>query len=330
MSGTLVHAQKIQDTLSKYTSENGQGYLQPMADAFGADMNSGFFHHAKVKKAGLSIYAGMVTMTAFVAEDQKTFTASTEELFYPPATAEAPTIFGKSESVAIEGVGGTAYLFPPGFDVKMVPVAVPQVSIGSLLGTEALLRYMDLDLGENWGQLQLFGWGVRHSISQYLASLPFDLAVGFYQQNFEIGDIVEANTTLISAQASRTRGVLTLYGGLGHESSNLDIEYTAEGDPESERSLLHWKDKIQSASLLGLDSISGRWKLHGITTSQPKSSAHRFGALLTTGDETMSKRILAILSAGDPPTQLRKTAVQIVIDLNEMKTFSIDHTVPSR
>jgi len=52
-----VHAQNIEDMISKYTSDNGKGYVQPLADAFGANLNSGFYHHAKVKKAGFQLYS---------------------------------------------------------------------------------------------------------------------------------------------------------------------------------------------------------------------------------------------------------------------------------
>ncbi|MBN1542030.1 hypothetical protein JW992_07760 [candidate division KSB1 bacterium] len=229
----VVNAQDLQTTIAKYTSENGKGYLQPLADAFGANLNSGLYHQARIKKSGLQLHFALVTMTAPIAEDQKTFTATTEDLFYPKTTVEAPTVFGRSENIAVEGVGGTAYIFPAGFDIKSVPVAVPQLSIGSLFGTQATLRYIEIDLGENWGPLNLYGWGIRHSINPYLPSLPVDLAIGYYRQTFKIGDIIDARTSLLTAQTSLTRGVLTFYGGIGYESSDLDILYQYETTDEA-------------------------------------------------------------------------------------------------
>ncbi len=226
------YSQDIEDFVSKYTSENGKKYLQPLADAFGANMNSGFFHSAKIEKNGFQIYVGLVTMMAPIADNQKVFTAQTEGLFYPPTTAEVPTIFGENESVPVEGTGGTVYVFPGGFNTSAFPIVVPQISVGAIMGTEAMLRFFDIELDENLGRLNLIGFGVRHSISQYFPDLPVDVAVGFYKQNFKLGDIIDASSFAISAQASYTHGMFTFYGGLSGESSTLDIAYTYEADEE--------------------------------------------------------------------------------------------------
>jgi len=132
-------------------------------------MNSGLFYSAQIKKKGFQLYAGLVTMTALISNDQKTFTAKTEEMFYPPATTKAPTIFSSTEGAAVEGTGGTAYVFPGGFSMNALPVAVPQISIGSFMGTEASFRFIDIELDENLGSLNLTGFGIRHS---FLWKLP--------------------------------------------------------------------------------------------------------------------------------------------------------------
>ena len=230
---TLSFSQDIEDFVSKYTSENGKSYLQPLADAFGANMNSGFFHSARIEQNGFQLYVGLVTMVAPIADDQKVFTAQTEGLFYPQTTAEVPTIFGDNETVKVEGTGGTVYVFPGGFDMNAFPIAVPQISIGAIMGTEAMLRFIDIQIDENLGKLNLIGFGVRHSISQYFPDLPVDVAVGFYKQNFKLGDIIDASSFSIGAQASYTRGMVTFYGGLASESSTLDISYTYEADEDA-------------------------------------------------------------------------------------------------
>lgn len=257
-----LQAQDIESYVSKYTSENGKGYLQPLADAFGANLNSGFYHSAKVKTVGLQVELGLVTMTALIGDDQKTFQASTEDLFYPAANAEAPTIVGSSEGASVEGTGGTSYEFPPGFDMKMIPIAAPQLSVGSIFGTQAFVRFINVDLGENWGRLNLSGWGIRHSINRYIPLLPVDLAVGFYHQSFTIGDIIDANATFLSAQASITRGMLTVYGGLGTESSNLDISYTFEDDDSAEPVSFELEGSNSVRMTIGLALNMGPLKLY--------------------------------------------------------------------
>jgi len=218
-------AQDIEDYVSKYTSENGKGYLQPLADAFGASINSGLYYGARIPTFGFNIYIGVETMTALIADDQKVFTARTEAPFSPEATAETSTIFGKTSGASVTGTGGTVFNFPGGLDVSKVPLAVPQITVGSILGTEATVRFAQATLDDNYGKLKLFGFGARHNLSQYFKDFPIDLAAGFFIQKFEVGDLLEANAKYFGVQGSYSAGLLTFYGGAGLESANLDIAY---------------------------------------------------------------------------------------------------------
>lgn len=228
-----LHAQDLEDYVSKYTSENGKGYLQPLADAFGANINSGLYHGARISTIGLHIYLGVETMTALIADNQKVFTAKTEAPFSPESTAETPTIFGSTTGTSVTGTGGTVFNFPGGLDLSKVPIAVPQVTVGSILGTDATLRFIEVTINDNFGKVKLFGFGVRHSLSQYLKNFPIDLAAGFFIQKFEVGDIVEANAKYFGLQGSYSTGILTFYGGAGLESASLDISYNFESDSGS-------------------------------------------------------------------------------------------------
>jgi len=227
-------AQELEDYVSKYTSENGAGYMQPLADAFGGSLNSGFYHGARIKSFGFHIYIGVETMTALIANDQKTFTAKTEAPFNSAQTAQAPTLFGSGKGAAVTGTGGTVFNFPGGLDLDKLPIAVPQVSIGSLLGTEATLRFVEVETDENIGKIKLFGFGAQHSLSQYFKNFPIDLTAGFLIQKFEVGDIVEANTKYFGLQGSFSRSILTLYGGAGIASTTLNIAYDYESGAGTE------------------------------------------------------------------------------------------------
>ena len=225
--------QDLDDYLSKYTQDNGKKYLQPFADAFSADLNSGLFRQAVVKKNGFQLYIGIVGQVAPIPDDQKYFQAYTESSLYPPeGPYQVPSVFGPKEPVVVpvEASGGLLdYAFPAGFNVDRMPLATPQITIGSLLGTDFTVRFITLDL-EDMGDLDLFGWGVRHSLSQYLTFLPVDVALGYYQQSFKIGDYMDADASLISLQGSYAIPVLTFYGGLGIESSSMDVQYTFTGE----------------------------------------------------------------------------------------------------
>jgi hypothetical protein len=237
MLGALILAaipaasQDIQDFVSKYTADNGKGYMQPLADAFGASLNSGLFHSAHISRAGFHLYVGVETMTAIVGDKQKTFTAKTEN-FNPQTSIKAPTLFGSNKSVSVAGENpdgtpnGTAFYFPGGMNVKNLPILAPQVTVGSVMGTDATVRWFATSSVKDIGKIELLGWGVRHSLSQYMPLLPMvDIAVGYYSQSFKVGKIVDAKATLISLQGSVSKSILVVYGGIGYESSSLKIAY---------------------------------------------------------------------------------------------------------
>jgi len=220
-----VFSQEIETLVSKYTGKNGEAYLQPLADATGAIFNTGFYHSAKLKSNGFQLYLGVVTTAAFIPEKNKTFTATTDGFFSPEQSAEAPTVFGPAQSVEVEGDGGTVYVFPAGLNVKMVPFAIPQLSVGSVFGTDATVRFFTYQLEDDLGKIDLLSIGIRHSVSQYVPLLPVDLAAGFYYTSFGIGDFIKSNSWIISAQASKRISIFTFYGGLGFENTSLDIDY---------------------------------------------------------------------------------------------------------
>ncbi|MEM1137528.1 MAG: DUF6588 family protein [Bacteroidota bacterium] len=230
-----TQAQDIEDFVAKYTSENGEGYMQPFANAFGANLNSGLFSNAYIPENGFRLQVGLVAMTTIVKDRDRTFTATTDDFFTPQTSIEASTVFGSTEGVSVEGDGGTVYNFPGGLSVDMLPLAVPQVTLGAIKGTELLVRFFASDIGEDVGQLNLLGLGIRHSIDQYLPeAFPVSLAVGYYWQKLTLEDFVDSKNSFISAQASFRKGPLILYGGPGYELSSLEVTYTFESGDNSE------------------------------------------------------------------------------------------------
>jgi len=228
----IVCGQSIEDYLSKYTQENGTKYLQPFADAFSADLNSGLFHNAKVKKKGFHLYIGVVGQVAVIPSSAKHFQAYTESDLYPPqGPYSVPTVFGPSEGVIVpvEGTGGLLeYAFPGGFDIDYMPLAMPQITIGSVFGTDFTARYASVSVTDV-GKIKVFGWGLRHSIDQYFQVLPVDLTLGYYNQSFKIGEYMDATANIVNLQTSFSIPVITFYGGLGYENSKVHVEYTYEG-----------------------------------------------------------------------------------------------------
>ncbi len=223
---SLLFAQ-VEDNLKRYSGKNGQNYIKPLVDGLGVSMNRGWYGTAKIPKLGLRLRVGLVAMVAPVLDRDRTFKATTQGDFIPVQTVKAPTVVGDEKVVMVSGTGGTQYVFPGGLNLTATAFATPQLTIGSLFGTEVMLRYWMAELGDSEiGKLSLTGIGVRHSIDQYIPLLPVNIAVGGFWQKIELGDELLSFSTLhLGAQVSRSFSLLQLYGGVGYDISNAKLQY---------------------------------------------------------------------------------------------------------
>ncbi len=222
---------QIEDQLSRYTGDNATGYLQPLADAFGADLNDGLFHSGHVPLSGPHFKFEVRYMSVQFGDDDRTFKATTEGDFTPVTTTDAPTIVG-GDAVEVDGDAGTVFPFPGGFDLDAFALAVPQLRIGSVMGTEALIRYFAMDTGDvELGKVSLYGFGLRHNLSQYFGTLPVDLAAGFFWQSFSVGensaedDLISTKALSIGVQASKSFPILEPYAGISIDKFSMDVAY---------------------------------------------------------------------------------------------------------
>jgi hypothetical protein len=120
-----------------------------------------------------------------------------------------------------------------GFDLGGFEIAVPQVSLGSVLGTRAVVRYIALDLGDSEiGSFKYLGLGGQHSITRWVPSLPVDVAAGVFYQSFELGDVIEAKMMQFNVTGSRQFGFLQPYAGIGYDKITLHVTAQGEDDPE--------------------------------------------------------------------------------------------------
>lgn len=230
---TVSRAQNLENQLGPYTGANADGYLSPLASALGANLNSAIFNNAYVPDGGFHFTFKLSVMGVTFSDDDRTFTATTEQGFMPETTVDdAPTVVGSGDGVTVTGTGGAQFTFPGGFNLNSFAIAVPQVEIGAVAGTEAIVRFLAFNVGDSdLGDVFLFGLGARHSISQYLGGFPLDLAAAFYWQTFELGkdDLIKSNAISFGVQASKRLGVLEPYGGLSFDSFKMDVKYDDTG-----------------------------------------------------------------------------------------------------
>ena len=216
---------QVEDRLSEYAEANAEGYLQPLADALGADLNGGIWHTAYIPEEGFYISLETRLVATFFGDEQRTFT-------YDGTSVDVPTVVGDTHG----GMVSPDVAYAPGFDINSFALAVPQLRIGAFKGTEALFRYIALDVGDSeFGSLSLVGVGGRHSISQWMEpDFPVDIAAGFLWQKFTLGDeLIEAQAMTFGVQASKriSSGFATIepYACISYDTFKMDVTYEFEG-----------------------------------------------------------------------------------------------------
>jgi len=289
---SLANAQDLGGTLGKVAGPYGQAYVTPAVNAIGMDLNSGLFHTANVGGAlpfGLKLYIGVQVGGAFVPSSDKSFNLGYNDSVYVPTygrvashdtVINAPTVFGSSD----KGIMTETYTDPlthltvtredstiAGLkSLSIAPLPIPQVGLGSLFGTDVMVRYLPPIKISNYGKVQLFGWGLRHSISQYIPLIPIDIAVQLGFQNLSVKDtagnnVFKLSTFAANLEVSKTLAILTIYGGLQMESSKVDINYSftppGTSQPVPISFSLNGKNKFRA--LLGLDLGLGPLTING-------------------------------------------------------------------
>lgn len=221
---------ELEKAIQQYNSNSIQGYIQPVADLFGANMHAGYYHSAYVPVSGFSIGIDILAMGALVQDDQKSYLASAPPGFAPGSFRTATVFGGKGTSIAHATINGLEYKGSDGIlNTSIFPLAVPQLRIGSLYGTEAVIRFIALPaIGDNkFPVITLWGAGARHSLSQYIPASPVDIAASFFYSDFKLGDLIKANGMSVGLQASKSIKILMLYGGMAWEKSSMDLSFNS-------------------------------------------------------------------------------------------------------
>jgi len=221
----------VEEALKQFVGETVKGYAQPVADLFGANLNSGFQHSASIGKNGFHFKFEIIAMGALVGDKQKTYSQKAPDGF-EPATFETATIFGGKAAV-VQGTGNSAGLTYRGtadgvIDTPIMPLAAPQITIGDFYGTRAVVRLLPIPkVGDNGFPSGTFwGLGVQHSISQYLPSLPVDIAGHVFYSKVTLGDLIDASGISIGVEGGKSFSVLDVFAGVSWEKSSLKLAYT--------------------------------------------------------------------------------------------------------
>ncbi len=131
-----------------------------------------------------------------------------------------------------------------GSNLSTVYAAIPQIEIGSLFGTELLLRFIpSVNLGEAIGDFSFWGFGLKHSISQYFGrnyinadeERPFDMAIQAVYQGTNLKNKVGVTKSDLNADATMYnfnlhfsksfKDIIDVYAGISYEMIEITSTY---------------------------------------------------------------------------------------------------------
>jgi hypothetical protein len=261
LSFNLYAQEDLSSQLSKVAGTNAVNYLAPLFSAWGADFNSGFYHSADLHevlgfdiglKAGAVLVKDQDKVFDFVLPDHITYNGVTLQagVDYDNVIPDSPTAVGAStgKTVALKVKQTSSFVplrgqtilnvtTPQGFDMKFAPLLMPQAAIGLPFGLEVIGRFApNITLPNNVGKVNFIGFGLRHSLDQYLPMVPIDIAIHFMTQKLTISDmndtkILGASGTAYGIEASKSLVLFTLYGGYQIEKSSWTLEPYSYSDP---------------------------------------------------------------------------------------------------
>lgn len=250
----------LAEQLSSYSGANAKGYLEPLAEGLCSDLCAGIFRLGSIESSKLYLHLELQAAGVLFSDADRTFYAITEGAFEPTQRAKAPTVVGPTGAVTVEGEGGTRFSFPGGFDIGSFTLLFPQLRIGALAGSEFLARYLVVRLGEkDLGKIDLFGVGVRHSLSRYMGEkLPVDISASLFWQRLLLGEderenaIFSARALSFGLQAGRKiSNSFFPYCALSYERRTVNVTYVKDSSNSREEVHINFSDLDNVALSLG-------------------------------------------------------------------------------
>lgn len=144
------------------------------------------------------------------------------KVVFPGATIQGQTLAQKTIVLPVTG-----YLE----ELPALPLAVPQVTLGTVFGTQVAFRYLpEFDISPDLGKFKYTGFGIQHNPTMWFPfPIPINLSVGYFTQSLEVGKVFKTSASMFGIFASKRFGPGALniepYLGFSMESSNIDVQY---------------------------------------------------------------------------------------------------------
>ena len=129
-------------------------------------------------------------------------------------------LVNKTLGTQLGGVGALA-------SGSAIPFFAPQITLGTLFGTQFTLRYVPKINISNVGDLSWTGFGIQHNLGYWLPIPVVDLAASFYTQTIKIDPLFEMSGTAFGLNVSKQLGFrflnITPYAGFMLESAKFKV-----------------------------------------------------------------------------------------------------------
>lgn len=241
-----------------------ENYFSPVFQGFGYGLNGGWVNTAKPHKT-LGFDLTVTANLARVPDADLFFNFSNSDYsnvqLASGTNADLPTFFGPTtdpddlpELVFNAGTEDEVRFTPPqGLDIESqfalnaVPVPMAQLGIGIVKNTDIKIRWTpEVDL-DGSGTFKLIGFGVLHDVKQWIPGLklvPIDLSafVGYTSMTTEViinddpnniqKGVFDVNGLVVQGMISKQLSILTVYGGVGFNTSTTSLSILGDFDTE--------------------------------------------------------------------------------------------------
>lgn len=173
--------------------------------------------------------------------DTRVYLPTQEDLRYVMSARPEYALLPQSTKDVLDSLIGVLQLpnylvMPPGQNLSNLIAIVPQFELGSLYGTEVLLRFIPpVELDSNVGKFAFAGIGLKHSLSQYIQDPYLDAAIqGVYQYTSLSNTIglteskLNATANIVSANLHVSRELfdfLEVYAGISYDKITVESKY---------------------------------------------------------------------------------------------------------
>jgi hypothetical protein len=286
-----------------------QEYMRPYANIMGANLNAGWYNTAKPHKLGgfdiTTTFSIAYAPPAALSYDLSALPGLRADV--DGATTMAPTAAGEMEVrpelvytavVDNPATGGpetyelARVTHPNGSGLNWLPMPMAQATVGLFKGTDLTLRFVPKIRFRDYGRIGLYGFGAKHSISQWIPVLKrldfINIAVqgGYTKLSTSthldmqpIAEVPMANPPNFDDQflnmdvsgwtvniiASQSIPIITVYEGIGYANSLVELALTGkypinsivteEGDDFGKTTYVVAEDPIQEMEFENLRNL---------------------------------------------------------------------------